>query len=77
LLFFYALKLKINLTVSGAGSAAQSTFELLDVKHMQLDSLGWLHCSHLSATGHISMSSAHYEATLKFFTANYKDVSNF
>ncbi|KAF4526862.1 hypothetical protein B566_EDAN013916 [Ephemera danica] len=71
--FHFKLILLRIYSITGAGSAAQSTFELLDVKHMQLDSLGWLHCSHLSSTAHLAMASAHYEATLKFFTANYKD----
>jgi N-terminal acetyltransferase B complex non-catalytic subunit len=60
---------------AGAGQSAQTIFEGLDVKHMQLDSLGWLHCAHLSSTGLVSMASAHCEVATKFFTNNYKDVS--
>ncbi|XP_065334806.1 N-alpha-acetyltransferase 25, NatB auxiliary subunit isoform X1 [Cloeon dipterum] len=71
---FKLLLLKIY-SMIGAGNAAQSTYELLDIKHMQLDSLGWLHCAHLSSTGLVSLASAHCEAALKFFSANYSDQS--
>lgn len=60
----------------GAGAAANRVYELLDVKHMQLDSLGYLHCGHIYATGQLVATSVLYESTLKFFTANYKDVSS-
>lgn len=60
---------------SGAGSAAHQIYELLDVKHMQLDSLGYYHCNNIFVTGQFAITSALYEATLKFFTGNYKDVS--
>ncbi|XP_046385897.1 N-alpha-acetyltransferase 25, NatB auxiliary subunit [Ischnura elegans] len=57
----------------GAGAGAHCVYELLDVKHMQLDSLGHLHCSHLYGNGLYSYAASIYETTLKFFTANYKD----
>lgn len=60
---------------TGAGGAAHRIYELLDVKHMQLDSLGYYHCNHIFVTGQFAATSALYEATLKFFTGNYKDVS--
>jgi N-terminal acetyltransferase B complex non-catalytic subunit len=60
---------------SGAGGAAHQIYELLDVKHMQLDSLGYYHCNNIFVTGQFAVTSALYEATLKFFTGNYKDVS--
>ncbi|KAJ4445258.1 N-alpha-acetyltransferase 25, NatB auxiliary subunit [Periplaneta americana] len=60
-------------TVLGAGGAAHRIYELLDVKHMQLDSLGYYHCNHIFVTGQFAATSALYEATLKFFTGNYKD----
>jgi len=42
---------------------------------MQLDSLGYYHCNNIFVTGQFAVTSALYEATLKFFTGNYKDVS--
>ncbi|XP_071448582.1 N-alpha-acetyltransferase 25, NatB auxiliary subunit [Hetaerina americana] len=57
----------------GAGGAAQGIYELLDLKHMQLDSLGHLHCCHIYSSGLYSHAANIYETTLKFFTANYKD----
>ncbi|GLH12835.1 Phagocyte signaling-impaired protein [Gryllus bimaculatus] len=60
-------------SVLGAGAAADAVYEMLDVKHMQLDSLGYLHCAQLAALGQLRAAAALYEITLKFFTANYKD----
>ncbi|XP_049839174.1 N-alpha-acetyltransferase 25, NatB auxiliary subunit isoform X1 [Schistocerca gregaria] len=57
----------------GAGAAAQQIYDLLDIKHMQLDSLGYLHCSHLYTAGQLTAASTLYENTLKFFSGNYKD----
>ncbi|XP_021913632.1 N-alpha-acetyltransferase 25, NatB auxiliary subunit isoform X3 [Zootermopsis nevadensis] len=63
-------------TILGAGGAAHRVYELLDVKHMQLDSLGYYHCNHIFVTGQLAATSALYEATLKFFTGNYKDSAD-
>ncbi|PSN43752.1 hypothetical protein C0J52_06409 [Blattella germanica] len=62
-------------SILGAGGAAHRIYELLDVKHMQLDSLGYFHCNHIFVTGQFTATNALYEATLKFFTANYKDIN--
>ncbi|XP_059486390.1 N-alpha-acetyltransferase 25, NatB auxiliary subunit [Neocloeon triangulifer] len=71
--FHFKLLLLRIYTLVGGGSASQSIFEIIDIKHMQLDSLGWLHCATLSSTGLLYLASAHCEAALKFFTANHKD----
>lgn len=47
-------------------------YESLDAKHLQLDSLGFLHCARLQTTGLATISTNHYD-TLKFFTTNYRD----
>ena len=59
--------------ILGCSLGAHKIYASLDVKHIQLDSLGYLHCAHLPITGIISMAKPIYDATLKFFTASYKD----
>lgn len=54
---------------------ANTMFYSLDIKHLQLDSLGYIHCGQLAATGLFSLCAIHYESTLKFFSSSYKDVS--
>lgn len=57
--------------------AADSAFALLDVKHLQLDSLGYLHVSLLAPLGNLPLASTTLDQTTKFFVANYKDVCVF
>ncbi|XP_067015410.2 N-alpha-acetyltransferase 25, NatB auxiliary subunit [Anabrus simplex] len=57
----------------GVGAAAHQVYELLDIKHMQLDSLGYFHCGHVYTSGQLAATLSLYENTLKFFTNNYKD----
>lgn len=59
--------------ILGCALGAHKIYSSLDVKHVQLDSLGYLHCGHLPITGIISMAKPIYDQTLKFFTASYKD----
>jgi N-terminal acetyltransferase B complex non-catalytic subunit len=59
--------------ILGCSLGAHKIYVSLDVKHVQLDSLGYLHCGHLPITGIISLAKPIYDATLKFFTASYKD----
>lgn len=59
--------------VLGGALGAAQIYDSLDVKHLQLDSLGFLHCARLPATGLITHANHIYEITLKFFTSNYKD----
>lgn len=49
-------------------------YDSLEAKHLQLDSLGYLHCARLQSTGLSNLYNNHYD-TLKFFTTNYRDVS--
>lgn len=59
--------------ILGCALGAHKIYVSLDVKHVQLDSLGYLHCGHLPITGIISLAKPIYDQTLKFFTASYKD----
>lgn len=51
-------------------------YDSLDVKHLQLDSLGYIHCGRLPTTGLLNLATQLYDITLKFFSSNYKDVSS-
>lgn len=61
----------------GGGIGAQKFYDSLDIKHLQLDSLGWIHCARLPTTGLLKEATALYDTTLKFFSSNYKDVNDF
>lgn len=63
--------------ISGGGLGAQKLYDSLDVKHLQLDSLGYIHCARLATTGLLKEATGLYDTTLKFFSSNYKDVSVF
>ncbi|XP_053658004.1 phagocyte signaling-impaired protein [Anopheles marshallii] len=51
----------------GLTQAAQSAYEALDIKHIQLDSLGYLHCAQLANAGFPALAKITYECTLYFF----------
>lgn len=59
----------------GAGRAAHDMYESLDIKHIQLDSIGYLHAAQLPVTGPIYIHNQLCRATANFFSANYRDVS--
>ncbi|KAG4065801.1 hypothetical protein HA402_012479 [Bradysia odoriphaga] len=57
----------------GCGWGAQKTAESLDIKYVQLDSMGYLHVSQLPRVGIPSITKPWYDSTLRFFTSSYKD----
>lgn len=59
--------------ILGCTLGAHKIYEALDIKHVQLDSMGYLHCAHLANSGVPSISKPLYDQTLKFFTQSYKD----
>lgn len=59
--------------ILGCTLGAHKIYDSLDIKHIQLDSMGYLHCAHLPLTGISSLAKPIYDQTLKFFTASYKD----
>ena len=61
-------------TVAGHGRAALQRYETLDVKYIQLDSLGHLLCRPLIALGLPSAASPLLSATLRFFTSHAREV---
>ncbi|XP_054259065.1 N-alpha-acetyltransferase 25, NatB auxiliary subunit [Macrosteles quadrilineatus] len=72
---FKVLLIKLY-NVLGVSKAAEKVYELLDVKHVQLDSMGYLMCTPLLSTGLYYLGSHLIELTLKFFTSNYKDSAD-
>ena len=71
---FHAKLLSLQIYhILGCALGAHKIYYSLDIKHVQLDSLGYLHCGHLPITGIISSAKPIYDQTLKFFTASYKD----
>ncbi|XP_030755223.1 phagocyte signaling-impaired protein [Sitophilus oryzae] len=62
--------------ILGAVMEANSLYYLLDIKHLQLDSLGYVHCGRLATTGLYSLCAIHFDTTLKFFSSNYKDSTD-
>jgi hypothetical protein len=78
-LFEYAFKLATAITeecceLPGAVGCSQKAFQGLEVKHIQLDTLGHLVSRHVITCGHFASASTVLGNTLKFFTGNYKDV---
>ncbi|XP_056635137.1 phagocyte signaling-impaired protein [Diorhabda sublineata] len=60
----------------GGGTCAHEMYNSLDIKHLQLDSLGYIHCARLSTTGLFTLCTNLFDTTLKFFSSNYKDSSD-
>ncbi|CAG9862424.1 unnamed protein product [Phyllotreta striolata] len=74
---FHAKLLAIKLYhVLGGGVSAHEMYNSLDAKHLQLDSLGYVHCARLPTTGLFTLCTNMFETTLKFFSSNYKDSSD-
>lgn len=60
--------------ILGCGWSAHQTYETLDIKHVQLDSMGYLHCAQLPIVANVlSITKQLYNSTLKFFTTSYKE----
>lgn len=57
----------------GCGEGAQLIYDSLDVKHLQMDTLGFVHCALMQPTGLLNLTATVQDATLKFFSTNYRD----
>lgn len=60
--------------ILGCGTGAQKSLQSLDVKHIQLDSMGYLHTAQLPIEGIPSIAHQVYETTVKFFQSSQKDT---
>ncbi|XP_049535550.1 phagocyte signaling-impaired protein [Anopheles darlingi] len=61
----------------GLTLAAQEAYDALDIKHIQLDSLGYLHCGQLANGGFPSTAKQVYERTLSFFINDHEAYAEF
>ncbi|XP_066597306.1 N-alpha-acetyltransferase 25, NatB auxiliary subunit [Prorops nasuta] len=61
---------------AGLVGAAQHAYSLLDIKYIQLDSMGHLHTPLLAPLGHLTLASDMLDDTTQFFISNYKDSSD-
>lgn len=61
---------------AGLVVAAHHVFTLLDIKHIQLDSLGYLHSPLIAPLGHLIVASTTLNHSTKFFHTNYKDSAD-
>ncbi|KAJ8964379.1 hypothetical protein NQ314_004944 [Rhamnusium bicolor] len=74
---FHAKLLAVRLYHTlGGGITAHEMYNSLDIKHLQLDSLGYIHCARLPTTGLFSLCTNLFDLALKFFSTNYKDSSD-
>jgi len=65
------------LNQSGAVGVSNSFHGGLELKHVQLDSLGYVLSRHVQTCGHFHSTIGHLSSTLKFFNSNYKDIIDF
>lgn len=59
----------------GAVGASQALFDSMDIKHIMYDSLGHLMVYPLMNAAHFSTASQLLGCSLRFYSANFKDVS--
>ncbi|ERL95051.1 hypothetical protein D910_12321 [Dendroctonus ponderosae] len=59
--------------ILGVALSANFVYYTLDIKHLQLDSLGYIHCAQLATTGLFELCSIHFDSTARFFATNYKE----
>ncbi|XP_065289709.1 N-alpha-acetyltransferase 25, NatB auxiliary subunit isoform X2 [Dermacentor albipictus] len=70
------LLLKIYGRIGSAGPCHHFA-ELLDIKHVQHDTLGYLVTPVYLKAGHFQAASANMNLSLKLFTGNYKDTTDY
>ena len=60
----------------GAVGPSTQVYNSLDLKQIQLDSLGYLMARHLQSCAHFDSSSDLFDNALRFYGGNYKEVSD-
>lgn len=61
---------------AGLIAAAYYALSLLDLKHVQIDSLSYLAAPLFAPLGLLSQAGSTLDSAAKFFVSNYKDVSS-
>ncbi|XP_065205468.1 N-alpha-acetyltransferase 25, NatB auxiliary subunit [Planococcus citri] len=72
----YKLLLLKFYNLLGASKAGYKYFQLLEIKHVQYDSLGYLECWPLLYNGQYNFAVHLLDNTLKFFNVNYKEAAD-
>ena len=65
----------LSIFPAGAVGPSLQVHNGLDLKQIQLDSLGYLISRHLQTCAHFDQAKEQFNNTLRFFGGNYKDVS--
>lgn len=61
----------------GCSWGAQKMYEAMNLKFIQLDSMGYLHCARLATSGLFVQARNNYETTLKFYSNNVREGHEF
>ena len=61
---------------AGCAGAAAAVHADLDIKHLMLDSVGWLLPRHLCATGHLGLAMQQLSATVRLYNHVNKDTAD-
>ncbi|XP_075739875.1 N-alpha-acetyltransferase 25, NatB auxiliary subunit [Rhipicephalus microplus] len=61
----------------GSAAACQNFAELLDIKHIQHDTLGYLVTPVYLKAGHFQTANTNMHTSLKLFTGNFKDTTDY
>jgi len=64
------------MNVVGAGAVSYSLHSSLDIKHLMLDTLGWLLGRQLSFSGQLGLASQHASQTVKLYNHVNKDTAD-
>jgi len=64
------------MNVVGAGAVSHSLHSSLDIKHLMLDTLGWLLARHLWGSGQLGLASQHASHTVKLYNHVNKDTAD-
>ncbi|XP_071790320.1 N-alpha-acetyltransferase 25, NatB auxiliary subunit-like [Asterias amurensis] len=61
----------------GAFGPIPDLYDGLDIKHIQQDTLGYTVSGYVTSLGHFTSANALFNTTLKFFTVNHKDTTEY
>ncbi|XP_038061820.1 N-alpha-acetyltransferase 25, NatB auxiliary subunit-like [Patiria miniata] len=63
--------------LAGAFGPIPDLYDGLDIKHVQQDTLGYTVSGYVTSLGHFTSANALFNTTLKFFTSNNKDTTEY
>jgi len=64
------------MNIVGAGAVSYNLHSSLDIKHLMLDTLGWLLGRHLSLCGQLGLASQHANQSVKLYNHVNKDTAD-